>query len=276
MTTARAFISYAENNRAPSPILTQCRELTGISMRGLLLVGSVLLLAFSSGCAHYQTPGGGVSIPAITDADIADVLARKPAAQFPVHMIVARVQASGYVSRSGYGYGTGQFSVLTTRDIETDDDFALLASLPGVASVGPLNRILLPIQLRSTHELRQAAAQLRGDIVLLYTIDTQFHSENQLIGPLQVVTLGAFASEKSHIVTTCAAAFIDVRTGFVYGVAEGTSTATKRSSPWTTENALEKARLKTEREAFEGALKEIAKTWSAINSQYSRTTVALR
>jgi len=90
------------------------------------------------------------------------------------------------------------------------------------------------------------------------------------------VTLGAFASEKSHIVTTCAAAFIDVRTGFVYGVAEGTSTATKRSSPWTTENALETARLKTEREAFEATLKEIAKTWSAINSDYSRTTVALR
>jgi len=235
-------------------------------MRRLLLAGSVLLLAFVSGCAHYQTPGAGVSIPSITDADIADVMARQPAAQFPARLIVARVQSSGYISRSGYGYGTGQFSVLTTRDIETDADFSLLASLPGVASVGPLNRILLPIELRSARELRQAAAQLRGDILLLYTIDTQFHTQNQLIGPLQLVTLGVFASEKSHIVTTCAAAFIDVRTGFVYGVAEGTSTSTRRSSPWTTENALEKARLQTEREAFEGALKEIAKVWSSINA----------
>jgi hypothetical protein len=245
-------------------------------MRRLLLAGGVLLLAFASGCAHYRTPGGGVSIPAITDADIADILARKPAAEFPAHIVVARVQASGYVSRSGYGYGSGEFSVLTTRDIETDADFALLASLPGVAEVGPLNRILLPINLRSTRELRQAAAQLRGDIVLLYTIDTQFHTENQLIAPLQLVTLGVFASEKSRIVTTCAAAFLDVRTGFVYGVAEGTSTLTKRSSPWTTENALEKARLKTEREAFEAALKEIAKVWSSINAQYATMTVDLR
>lgn len=245
-------------------------------MRSLLLAGSVLLLAFVSGCAHYKTPGAGVSIPAITDADVADILARKPAAQFPVHMVVARVQASGYVSRSAYSYGSGQFSVLTTRDIETDDDFALLAAMPGVAAVGPINRLLVPLDLRSTRDLRQAAAQLRGDIILIYTIDTRFHSENQLVGPLTLVTLGVFASEKSHIVTTCAAALIDVRTGFVYGVAEGTAIDTRRSSPWTTENAIEKARLKTERDAFSSALKEVAKTWSSINAQYSATTVDLR
>jgi hypothetical protein len=245
-------------------------------MRGLLVAGGVLLLAFVSGCAHYQTPGGGVSIPAITDYDVADIMSRKPAATFPALMVVARVQASGYYSRSAYSYGTGNFSVLTTRDIETDDDFAFLASLPGVAAVGPLNRLLLPLDLRSTRDLRQAAAQLRGDIVLIYTIDTKFHSENQLVGPLQLVTLGVFASEKSSIVTTCAAVLIDVRTGFVYGVAEGTASETRRSSPWTTENAIEKARLETERAAFNSAMKEVAKVWSSVNAQYGGATVALR
>jgi hypothetical protein len=245
-------------------------------MRGLLLAGGVLLLAFVSGCAHYQTPGAGVSIPAITDADVADVMSRQPAAQFPAHIVVARVQASGYESRTGSSYGAGRFSVLTTRDIETEDDFALLASLPGVAGIGPLNRILLSPDLRSTYELRQAAAQLRGDIVLLYTLDTKFHTQSQLSAPLKVVTLGVFASEKLRIVTTCAAALIDVRTGFVYGVAEGTATDTRRSSAWNTEEAIDKARLQTERDAFSAALKEVAKTWSAINAEYSRTTVALR
>jgi hypothetical protein len=241
-------------------------------MRGLLWVGSVLLFAVVSGCAHYRTPGGGVSIPAITDSNIAEALARQPAAQFPAHVIVARVQASGYVSTSGRGYGTGRFSVLTTRDIETEEDFALLASLPGIAGVGPLNRILLPANLQSTQELREAAAQLHGDIVLLYTLDTAFHTESQLVAPLQLVSLGIFASEKSRIVTTCAAAFIDVRTGYVYGVAEGSATDTRRSSVWTTEDAIDRARLKTEREAFSAALKEIAKTWSSINTAYNVTT----
>src|SRR5688572_7419258 len=112
-----------ENNCAPSGSLTACRELTGSSMRQLLVVCSVMLSASICGCAHYRTPGGGVSIPAITDAGIADVLSRKPAAQFPAHLVVARVQASGYQSQSGSGYGRGRYSVLTTRDIETDEDF---------------------------------------------------------------------------------------------------------------------------------------------------------
>ena len=243
-------------------------------MRNLVAVCSLLLLA--CGCAHYRTPGGGVSIPAITDSKIAEALARQPAAQFPAHVIVARVQAAEYASYSGTGCGTGAYSVLTTRDIETDEDFAQLAALPGIAGVGAVNRILLPMKLRSAQELREAAAQLRGDIVLLYTLDTQFHTESKLVAPLKAVTLGVFASEKSRIVTTCAAAFIDVRTGFVYGVAEGTATEARRSSPWKTEAAIDAARLKTEREAFSGALKEIAKAWTSINAEYNRTTASLR
>jgi hypothetical protein len=243
-------------------------------MRKMIAACGLLLLA--CGCAHYRTPGGGVSIPAITDSRIAEALAREPAAQFPAHVIVARVQASGYVSSSGRGYGNGGYTVLTTRDIETDDDFAQLAALPGIAAVGAVNRILLPLELRSVLELREAAAQLHGDIVLLYTVDTAFHTENQLVAPLQLVSLGMFASEKSRITTTCAAAFVDVRTGYVYGVAESTATDTRHSSPWTTEAALEAARLKAEREAFSGALKEITKTWTAINAEYGRSTIALR
>lgn len=237
-------------------------------MRKLLAVCSLVLLVSVCGCAHYRTPGGGVSIPAITDANVAEALARKPAAQFPAHIVVARVQAIDYASSSGYSYGSGRYSVLTTRDIETDADFMQLASMPGVAGVGALNRLLLPVNLQSAQQLREAAAHLRGDMVLLYTIDTQFHTESQLVAPLQVVSLGMFASDKSRIVTTCAAAFIDVRTGYVYGLAEGTATDTRRSSVWTTESAIEAARLKTEREAFSGALKEIAKVWTAINAEY--------
>ncbi len=243
-------------------------------MRKLVVVCSLLLLA--CGCAHYRTPGGGVSIPAITDSAIAEALARQPAAQFPAHVIVARVQATGYGSATGEGHGIGQYSVVTKRDIETDEDFAQLASLPGIAGVGALNRILLPVNLRTARELRQAAAQLHGDMVLLYTVDTAFHTESQMVAPLQLVSLGMFASEKSRIVTTCAAAFIDVRTGYVYGVAEGSSSDVRRSSIWTTEAAIDAARLKTEREAFGAALKEIAKAWTSINAEYNRTTAALR
>lgn len=212
-------------------------------MRKLVAVCSLLLLA--CGCAHYETPGGGVSIPAITDSTIAEALQRQPAAQFPAHVIVARVQAAS----------DGRYNVLTTRDIETEEDFTALASLPGIAGVGPLNRILLPIELRSAQELREAAAHLRGDIILLYTVNTAF--------------------EKSRIVTTCAAAFVDVRTGYVYGVAEGSAADTRPPTSWRTK-AVDAARLKVERDAFSAALKEIAKAWTSIDAEYSRTTASLR
>jgi hypothetical protein len=221
-----------------------------------------------------MTPGAGVSIPeitAITDPNIARSLATKPTASFPAHIIVARVQAAGYVSGSNRGYGRGNFTLLTARDIETEADFKQLGAMPGVAAVGVLSRILLPAELQSAQDIREAAAQLHGDMVLLYTLDTAFRTDTQQIGPLQLVSLGFFPNKKSTVTTTCAAAFLDVRTGFVYGIAEGTGTEEQRSDLWGTEDAIEHARMKAERKAFEGALKEIDKVWASIYREHGAT-----
>lgn len=168
----------------------------------------IFLAAALCGCATYKTPGGAVSIPAITDVGVAEALARQPAAVFPARVIVARVQAPGYQSYSNAGYGEGRYSVVTTRDIETEEDFARLGAFPGIAGVGPLGRLLLPANLETAQELRRAAAQLRGDIVLLYTFDTSFRTDKQQIGPLRVVSLGLFRNRNSYVTVTCAAAFI--------------------------------------------------------------------
>jgi hypothetical protein len=228
----------------------------------------VIAAAGLSGCASYTTPGGPVSIPAITEVDIGEALAREPAAQFPARLIVARVQAPGYVSYSNRGYGNGSYTVLTARDVETDEDFGRISVMPGVASVGPLSRVLLPAELNSTRELRTAAAQLRGDIVLLYTFDTAFRTDTLRLGPLQAVSLGFFPNKKAYVTATCAAAFVDVRTGYVYGVAEGTATDEQRSNFWSTQAAIEEARTLAEREAFAAALGEIEKVWTTILAQH--------
>src|SRR5262245_49786864 len=103
-----------------------------------------LLAAFSlSGCATYQTPGRGVSIPDITAPDIAEAMSRQPAASWPARLIVVRVQGPGYQSYSNQGYGQGRFSVVTTRDVETEADIARIGAMPKVAAVGALNRLLL-------------------------------------------------------------------------------------------------------------------------------------
>lgn len=87
------------------------------------------------------------------------------------------------------------------------------------------------------------------------------------IGPLQAVSLGFFPNKKPHVTATCAAAFVDVRTGYVYGVAEAAATEAQRSNVWNTQVAIESARAVAEREAFVGALGELEELWSAILAQ---------
>jgi hypothetical protein len=108
------------------------------------------------------------------------------------------------------------------------------------------------------------AAQLQGDIVMMYTIDTVFRTETNNIGPLQTLALGFFPTHKAKVTSTCSVALIDTRTGFVYGVAESTSGADQRSDTWNEQKAIDKARARSEREAFTGALGEVEKLWGGI------------
>src|SRR5690606_18340475 len=106
-----------------------------MTKRALLLIAALA----AHGCAGtYTTPGGAVSIPAITEPEIAEALATEPAAEFPVRLVTARVQAPGYWSGTNRGYGTGTYSIVTARDIEEDGDFERLEALPGVSATASL------------------------------------------------------------------------------------------------------------------------------------------
>lgn len=216
------------------------------------------------GCASYRTPGPGVSIPDITSPNIAEAMARKPAASWPARIIVVRVQGPGYESYSTRGVGVGRFSVVTTRDIEQEGDFQRIGRMPQVAAIGMLSRLLLPGNLGSADDLRTGAAQLQGDIVLMYTIDTAFRTETTNIGPLQTLALGYFPTHKAKVTSTCSAALLDTRTGYVYGVAEWTAGEDQRANVWNEQKAIESARAKAERAAFTGALGEVEKLWGGI------------
>ena len=72
--------------------------------------------------------------------------------------------------------------------MENPGQVARLARLPAVTRLAPVNRLLLPHELKSDVELRQAAATLRADMLLVYTLDTTFRVQDKL-APLSVVTL---------------------------------------------------------------------------------------
>lgn len=231
-------------------------------MKKLLLVAG--MAALLGACSTYTTPGAGVSLSAISDADISEAMSRQPAAAFPARLAVVRIASSGYRSRSNEAAGSGAFGVITTRDIETDESFERLGRMSGVASVAPVSRLLIPARLGDIRDLRTSAAQLRADVLLIYTIDTRFRTESAQLGPLQTIALGFLPSKKAVVNATCAFMIVDVRTGFIYGTGETTATEDQRSNVWGGESAIEAARLRAERHAFEQGLGEVEKLWASV------------
>jgi len=232
----------------------------------ILAFGTLLMLA---GCASYTTPGGSVQLSGLTNGDVNELMSKEPAATFPANISTARIQAPGYQSYKVSSFGTGRYSVVTTREVETEQDFEQLSKLPQVAGIAPLNRILLPTNLDSIKSLREASARLKTDILLIYTFDTSFHAGEQTFAPLNVISLGFLKNKEVTVTTTVSAALFDVRTEYLFGLAEATARESKDSSIWGTSDAVDDLRVTTEKAAFQKLLPAIEKTWTGILSQYA-------
>ena len=235
-----------------------------------------------TGCASsYVTPGGPADLAAVgvagvsdetragqTDPGVAGYLDKEPLAKFPTAIAVARIQSPGYSSYRSQGYGTGRYSVVTTRDAESDASLERLQKLPMVAGIAPIGRMILSPDLQDDYALREAAAKLRADVLLVYTFDTQFRvAENAR--PLSVVTLGLAPSKQARVVTTASAALLDTRNGYVYGTAEATETQKRITNAWQSDEAVDAARRETESAAFDALVGELEATWRGVVARYA-------
>jgi hypothetical protein len=237
-------------------------------------------LPLAGGCGGYAVPGRGADFqkmgvkPAdqFTDGSITDALAKRPQATFPAGVAVIRVQAPGYRSQTAEGWGNGAYSIVTTRDIERPDQVERLARLPGVAGIAPLNRLLLPHDLKTDLELRQAAAALHADLLLIYTLDTTFQVDDKA-APLSVVTLGLSPNQVAHVVSTASAVLMDTRNGYLYGVAEHTDRQSQLASAWTSGAAVDEARRRAEAGAFENLVGELEKMWAGVYATHGAVKV---
>jgi hypothetical protein len=204
----------------------------------------------------------------LTDSSVQAGFERKPLAKFPAAVAVARIQESGYHSLTADGYGRGAYSVVTTRDVETPEQMARLEKLPMLQGIAPINRLMLPPELKSDLELRRAAASLQADLLLVYTFDTAFHT-NDFAEPLTLISLGFAPNKQTHVVTTASAVLMDTRNGYVYGVAEATQRRDGLTNAWGSDNALDRARRRTETEAFDKLVGELEKTWQGVIKRYA-------
>jgi hypothetical protein len=237
-----------------------------------------------TGCgASYVTPGRGASLERVAQLDTAATLTghapkpvdpieasfeRKPLAKFPASVAVVRVQAPGYTSYTAHGWGQGIYSIVTTRDVEKDETVERLTHLPQLRDFAPINRLLIQGQLDSDLPLRQAAAKLQADMVLIYTFDTVFNTEDKA-APLSVVSLGLSPNQQVRVTSTASAVLIDTRNGFVYGVAEATSQKNRMTSAWQNEVACDETRRATETEVFGKLVGQLQTTWNGVVSRYA-------
>jgi hypothetical protein len=173
---------------------------------------------------------------------------------------VARVQGSGYCSYGATSYGTGRYSVVTTLDAEKPEDLDRLRKLALVRDVVTMNRLVLPVELHTDADLRNAAGALHADMLLVYTFDTTFRTED-FASPLTVVTLGLFPGKTAKVTTTASAVLLDTRTGYIFATATGHSKQSQLANAWTSEAAADDARLRAEREALDEMLTSFEQTW---------------
>lgn len=241
----------------------------------------VTSIAALSGCAsHYVTPGDpaplmqmaareqpGIDARPIGDPAVADRMAVAPAANWPANLAFARIQGSGYRAYGSRGVDRGSISLVGAGDLERDTDTAAIAAWPALRGFSRLTPILIPASDDPMGALREGAATLRADIVALYTVDTDFRVDDRDIGPLGLLTLGLAPTKNAVVNSTASIAFFDVRTGFCYGTAEGSASDDQLASAWTSEQAMDDARRRAERAAFERMLAEAAKAWSGIAAQ---------
>ncbi len=257
-------------------------------MRGLLWA-SVACAGLLAGCnGSYTTPGEKADFSklgltadqaaGLTDASVAATLAKRPLVTFPAAIAVVRVQGPNYNSYSYRPYYNstprGAYSVMTVRDIEKDEDFDAIGNLPQVAGVAGIKRILLNSDLSSDLDLRNAAAKLNANMLLYYTLETAFDTQTH-VAPLGLITLGAFPTEEARVTCTASAVLMDTRNGYIYAVLEATAENNQLANAWTSAEAMDQARKKTERQAFEGLVKGFVKEWPRVLKNYDKPGAAV-
>lgn len=223
--------------------------------------------ALLCGCASYVTPTGRADFTAFTSASMKESFEAKPAAAFPAGIVAVQVQAPHYenwqTKQDGGVYGQGRYSVVIGAEAGEADDLQRLSKLPQVGGFITLSTLLLPDKLESDRELREAAARLKADMVLLYTFDTTFH-ENDASTALATITLGLSPTRTVSVNVTASALLMDTRTGFIYAAFDAHEKRKLLSNVWESRESADRARQDAEKVAFKGLVGEFEKSWPQI------------
>lgn len=237
-------------------------------MKIIKLTLAVAAAAVLSGCASYVAPGPRADFSAFDSASMRENFTSKPAAGLPAWITAVRVQSPSYHSyladREGSVYsGGGRYSVILTREVEDDADLKRISSLPDIAGLISMSRLLLPPKFNSDRDLRETAARLKADMLLIYTFDTSFH-KNDASTSLNVITLGLSPTRRVNVHVTATALLMDTRTGYIYAAFESNEKRDIRTNAWESQQTADRARQDAEKAAFKKLVAEFEKNWPRV------------
>jgi len=232
-----------------------------------LAAGGALLvaMAFASACgSHAVTRDVGAALlgeqaPSLEANDSAASTPVRPAATFPVRLAVARL--SGEERQ-------GRWIVRPASSPDLSEEFRAIQGLPEVTSVAFLSRLLLD-DCRGMRDVRAAALEVQADILLAWTVDSQIAIDDHDIGPLNLAVLGFAPNQEAIATVTASAAFIDTRTGFVYGIAEGSASKSKLGTVHNSDDAAGDALREGTREAIRRLQPEVEMAWKTIVTRFA-------
>lgn len=211
-----------------------------------------------------------------TDLDIAKTLELVPLARFPTSLAVVRVQSAAPHSRSGgVSYGRGAYSVVLTPTVERKEHLDELRDLDQLTGVVRLNRLVLGQQLRTDKELRNAAARLHADLVLIYTINTEWTIDEDP-KPLNAITFGLGRFKNITVTSTATALLLGTHNGFVYATSEVARDKKYQDNAWRNSDQIEEAQEQLEQEAFDGLVDSFTDSWPQLIDVYTNSPEARR
>ncbi len=236
-------------------------------MRTLLATSLLLLSSALVGCQAYHAPGGPANLRAMgfaqPDGSISGPLVPQQRATVSTLLGIARVQAPEFATFTGGSTTKGPISIVTQIDSEDPADIAKLGKMYAIRGTLGLNKLVLPDSVSTEAELRKAAAETGADVLLVYTLDTQFFVPNRVEYGEQV-KLALVTDPAANVQTVASGVIVDVRSGRIMGQAQGNAKAFVNAGSADGGSVIDRSRRNAERAAFKAMTDEVAERWTLI------------
>jgi hypothetical protein len=222
-------------------------------MKSLLAFLSVLAVCSLAGCtSHINSPvvasERAARRAAFSDPLLARAYNAKPAIRFPATVAVATQQPD---TREHL------------RALSAHGKLDTLDSLPRIASVVSLSPLLFNPETRADLAMREAAARVHADAVLIVAIQTHA-TDGRILAPLTELSLGLFPNKRYELIATALAALVDTRTGYLYGTLEKSRARGGLTMVWGSDDVIARARNAAERDALEKLVAEFPSFWRGV------------